>query len=200
LVLASPATADGNLDEAKRHYQLGEAHFAAQRFAAARAEWEQSYKLAPSPVILHNIGLAFEREGLPHEALAMYRRAAVDPSLGLTEKIRNLERSLAAAPPATVPPTVQTPPTQHAAPQRSRKIRTIGWGMLAVGIASTVAGSILLGATASAARSLEQEPRSGAQIELALAQRDRLEASGVALISAGPLLIVGGSLTLYLTR
>lgn len=100
MVIPLSAHADGAQDQARKHYQAGRDLYSAGKYQDAIREFETANRLAPSPVLDFNIGLARERMGQLDKALQHYRayvaalpnannRAAVDA------KIKSLEAEIA---------------------------------------------------------------------------------------------------------
>lgn len=59
--------------EARQHYMEGKSRFGAGDYQGAIQEFETANRLAPSPILHFNIGLAYERLGNKSEALRHYR-------------------------------------------------------------------------------------------------------------------------------
>jgi hypothetical protein len=78
LGLISPVLADGELDEAKRHFEQAVALYGDGNFDAALAEFEAAGKLHPNPSLLYNIGLC--QKGLHRygEAIATLEKFLTD--------------------------------------------------------------------------------------------------------------------------
>lgn len=72
--LAVPrAVAQDARAEARQHYVEGKSRFGAGDYQGAIREFEAANRLAPSPILHFNIGLAYERLGNRAEALRHYR-------------------------------------------------------------------------------------------------------------------------------
>lgn len=104
--LVGQAYADRAL--AQQHYQAGHELFSSGDYQGAIREFETANRLAPSPVLDFNIGLARERLGQLEQAIQHYRayiaampnagnRAAVDAKIQILEKELAEQRSAAAA-------------------------------------------------------------------------------------------------------
>lgn len=72
--------------EAADRFDRGLARFEAGDHAAALAEFERAYALAPHPAVLLNIGLVQAKLGRPVEALAAFDRLLADGSRGLRDE------------------------------------------------------------------------------------------------------------------
>ena len=111
--------------EARQHFQTGKQLFDAGDFRGAIREFEAANKLAPAPLLLFNIGLAYERLGEAGPAL-QYFKAYLEQmpnasNRSLVEiKIDRLQNGQGAAtqPPATgnVPGTTAPTPSQPSQP------------------------------------------------------------------------------------
>lgn len=182
-------------DAAAAHYKQGERFFADGNFPAARIEFEAAYALSKAASLLFNVALSFEREGLVKESLEAYRRyLAAEPGDKETrEKVARLERQLAPAAPAQAQAT-------EALPRRSNGPFIAASVGLGTGLAVTLTGFGLLGATASLARSIEQESRTAMDLQVALEKRARLESASIALLIIGPVAIVGSAVAVWKLR
>jgi tetratricopeptide (TPR) repeat protein len=60
--------------EARKHFQVGEAHYRAERFADAIAAYEAAYAQVPEPALLFNIAQAYRRDGNDAMAIDHYQR------------------------------------------------------------------------------------------------------------------------------
>lgn len=182
-------------DAAAAHYKQGERFFADGNFPAARIEFEAAYALSKAASLLFNVALSFEREGLVKESLEAYRRyLAAEPGDKETrEKVARLERQLAPAAHAPDQPT-------EAQSRRSKGPFIAASVGLGTGLAVTLTGFGLLGATASLARSIEQESRTATDLQAALEKRDRLESASIALLVIGPVVAIGSSAAVWRLR
>lgn len=220
LLLAADPAVDARADEpakttedaAAAHYKQGERFFADGNFPAARIEFEAAYALTKAGSLLYNVALAFEREGLVRESLEAYRRylAAEPGDMQTREKVAKLERQLTPPSPTVPPPSPavqpqqplpqQSPlPAQEGAKRSKGPLIAASVG-LGTGLAVTLTGFGLLGATASLARSIEQESRTATDLQAALDRRDRLEGASIALLVIGPLVVVGGAVAVWKLR
>lgn len=74
---AATATAGGGDDDADRFASLvekGGELFRAEKWAEARAKWEEAYQLNPNPTLLFNIASTYRREGDNPKALEFYKK------------------------------------------------------------------------------------------------------------------------------
>ncbi len=67
------ASAQPNRDQARQHYANGKHYFAKKKYRLAISEFQTANKLAPSPVLFFNIGLAYDHLGDKGAALKNYR-------------------------------------------------------------------------------------------------------------------------------
>ncbi len=74
LIAARPAAAQSKLDQARKHFDQGEAYFKAGTWDKAIDEYGAAYALVPRPGLLFNIGLCYENLGKPAEAVDYYDR------------------------------------------------------------------------------------------------------------------------------
>lgn len=61
VTITVPAFADGNYEEAKRHYFQAEKAFKLEKYRVAAEEYEASYNLYPAPGLLWNLGQAYRK-------------------------------------------------------------------------------------------------------------------------------------------
>lgn len=101
-VAVGQSWAQDNLAQARQHYSAGKGLFDAGDYRGAIREFESANRLAPSPLLEFNIGLAHERLGAKAEALQHYR-AYLQAMPGAANrgtveaKIQRLEAELGAA-------------------------------------------------------------------------------------------------------
>lgn len=187
---------------ARDHYQSGVELYKAGDYAAARVEFQAAYDLCKLTGLLHNVSRAAELSGSLSDAIAFEQRFLTE-SKDLTEqeqdeargRIGRLREKLEREQPAVPTPgeKVQIP----SSPPSGRKGSLVGAGIgLGTGVALTLTGLGLMVATSLKARSIEQEPRTLADLSLALAQRDRLEAAAIGLSVSGPVVVVACSVIL----
>jgi hypothetical protein len=95
-----PARADPAAD-ARARFHEGVRLFEAERYAEARAAFEEARQIVPSPRVLANIGACYDREGRPADAVRMYRRflGAAGPDVPRSAR-RTVEREIARLRPA----------------------------------------------------------------------------------------------------
>ena len=100
-MLVQTASAESPRDQARKHYEAGRDLYSSGDYRAAIREFDTANRLAPSPVLDFNIGLARERLGQLSLALEHYRRyISAMPNAGnraaVDAKIASLEKELAA--------------------------------------------------------------------------------------------------------
>jgi Flp pilus assembly protein TadD len=110
----------------KAHNNLALASIDLGELEVAEAHFRESLAIKPQPAIYNDLGFVLEREGLPDEAIAMYRKAvALDPklasaqynlgsSLARSGKYAEAERHLRSA--------LKTDPTNAAAQQKLAEV------------------------------------------------------------------------------
>lgn len=86
LGFSTPASAQGDDDEATRAaaasmYRLAVQQFKAGKFQQALDKLQEVYNLDPNPVILYNIGRCFEELGKLADAAEFFQKASADPEL-----------------------------------------------------------------------------------------------------------------------
>src|SRR5262249_13460853 len=59
-------------DAAKRHFLNGKDLFEKHEYARAATEFEAAYEITKDPVVLFNVGEAYEKAGKPDEAIRAY--------------------------------------------------------------------------------------------------------------------------------
>jgi hypothetical protein len=72
LTAAAPAFAQ-DFEAAGKHFQAAQEAFAQQRFKAAAVEFQAAYDNSKDPILLYNVGEAWERGGDGHKAVDAYR-------------------------------------------------------------------------------------------------------------------------------
>jgi tetratricopeptide (TPR) repeat protein len=106
LLLASNALAQGDVndEEARSRFQSGRFAYDSGRFDEALRDFQRAYELSERPLILYNVGLAYERLDMLPEAIESFRgflRQMPDaPNRGEVEsRIAVLDRRMNAPPP-----------------------------------------------------------------------------------------------------
>lgn len=198
--------------EAARLFNLGRIAFRAERYDEAILRWQESHALSEEPLILYNIGLAFEKLG-DHAAAVEHLRAWRDHAPEkereeLDRKIEELDRLVAeSAPPEEPDPPPPPPPEPPPPPPLEPKDDTFaiaGLSLMGVGGAAVVAG-IIMDVVAANARPDEREACTtvGDRLLCRADRRDDIERSNTLAIAgdvtwiAGAL-IAGGGLAMYL--
>jgi hypothetical protein len=109
-LLLAPARASAGPSKGDAHarYLKGKQRFDAGDYKAAIAHFEAADRIAPSPVLQYNIGLAYERMGDKAEAVARYRRYVdampdADNRAAVEAKLARLSDELAAEQPLEPP-------------------------------------------------------------------------------------------------
>lgn len=74
LIAVRPAAAQSKLDQARKHFDQGEAYFKAGTWDKAIDEYNAAYALVPRPGLLFNIGLCYEHLEQPSRAVDYYDR------------------------------------------------------------------------------------------------------------------------------
>jgi hypothetical protein len=114
ILLIGQAHADSKLDEAKTHFQAGEALYKLGHYEEAIREFNAGYELAPRPAFLINLGQAQRKAHHPREALDLFEKYL--NAVGAHDKRRpevelmasELRSELAQAPPPE--PSPEPPP------------------------------------------------------------------------------------------
>ena len=155
VLVTSPALADNDAD-ARKHFEVGLAHFNSGSYEDAQRQFEHAYILSKRPKLLYNISLAAERAGnfeRAAEALQDYIAQDVDdlPALRgrLTELRKRVDQTSAAAAQAPQPAEAR-PRVEAAQPQIlpvvfQNKTRRLSTGSI-VGLSVASAG-LVVGAT-----------------------------------------------------
>jgi tetratricopeptide (TPR) repeat protein len=130
---AAPDELDADTENARRHFQLGSAHYNAQEYELALAEFEKARVIKPLPALDFNIARCLERLERYRDAIDAYRRYLAEtqaPDPEAAARIMVLEERLAAFEAATArsrekvageahrdaPPVEQPPPAPVIAP------------------------------------------------------------------------------------
>ena len=206
------ATAQDARESARQHFQKGQTEYELGHFDSAIREFEEAYRLFPSPAFLFNLGQAYRKLGNNERALFFYRgylrntpnapnRAEVESWIGELEKP-------APAPAPTAPPPPPPPPepevgatTQAQEPQADRSgLRTIGYWTLA-GSGAVLAASVVFGVLAKS-KADELEDAGAANYEVSFDDTAGLRSNGenyekaqiISLIVGGAGAITGGVL------
>jgi len=78
-------------------YEEGSAAFNAEDYSTAAARFEAAYALSPRPRILYNLGITYERLGIPQQAIDAYERfLSVQPNAREREQVEARIRVLRA--------------------------------------------------------------------------------------------------------
>ncbi|HEY4183968.1 MAG TPA: hypothetical protein VGP07_02825 [Polyangia bacterium] len=178
---AAPGPAERlGAEEAREHFQRGEAFFKLEKYNDALGEYEKGYLAKSDASFLYNIAQCHRLMGDKPAALRFYRRflseATRVPNRTIVEQhIHDLEAALAAAPPPAAPPPApaplpiaidpapapvpilgDTPDTAPAASaSREKPIYQKWWFWTAIGVALVGAGVITYAATRSSGSSCE---------------------------------------------
>src|SRR5262245_57739556 len=73
LTLAPLTAAAQDFDAAAKHFAAGQQAFAKKHFRAAAAEFELAHEITKDPVLLYNIGEAWQNAGEGKKAVAAYK-------------------------------------------------------------------------------------------------------------------------------
>ncbi len=158
--LAAAQDDDPRVSSARATFEQAEADYAAGRFLDAAAGYERSYALLvevgrdTAPLVLFNIGSAYDRAGRAAEARAAYQRFVDEarPDLpGIGDRIEQARaRIVVLGPgPATVAPTAAAPASSAPAESGGGGISPVGPIVLAAGgvlvITGLIVGGVALG-------------------------------------------------------
>ena len=220
-VIATPSTASAQAAsaadraEATRLFNLGRIAFRAERYDEAILRWQESYALSAEPLILYNIGLAFEKLGNHKQAAENLRawreHAPAKEHAELDRKIAENERLAAEQEPEPEPepePDPEPPPPPKPPPKAPEDdgtaLRLAGISLMGVGGAAVVAG-IVMDAVAAANRPDESEAcvTTGTQLLCRDASRSDIESSNTLAIAGdvtwiAGLALAGAGISLYL--
>lgn len=211
----SQAADPAAVKQAERLYAEAMILYKAGNYAAAAEKFESAYAYYPEPSLLYNLAKSYEGAGDVERALDRYRRYSDHPNstaklrVKASERIRLLESAVAAskeaqaaapAPsaPATTTPAASTTPTAPAAgsapavtaaEEPSYVLAGVGYGAVAVGAATAIAGGVFYGLGVATHSSL---PSSGSS-ELTLAKAAELNADGAQQKQMGVVLASAGA-------
>lgn len=175
-LLAAPSLAIAAQDEprperaeASRLFNLGRIAFRAERYEEAILRWQESYALSKEPLILYNIGLAFEKLGDHRRALEHMREwrehAPPEEHDKLDARIETLERRarLDAAndddeesDEAAQAPAQPAEPDRAGAPAGLPPTTVAGFSLIGIGGAAVIAG-VVVDIVAAVERPSEEE-------------------------------------------
>ncbi|MBX3275860.1 MAG: tetratricopeptide repeat protein [Sandaracinaceae bacterium] len=119
---------DARVTEARGAFEQAEEHFEAGRFAEAARRYERSYELLreagrpTAPLVLFNIGSAYDRAGQVERAREAYARFVEEAPRDLPDilqRIAEAEQRLAALSPAAAEPTRDAPDARDATPREA---------------------------------------------------------------------------------
>ena len=197
---AAPPPTPDDLKVSEGHFNQGEAYYRAGEWSKARTEFQASYEISHLDLLLFNIAQTYIKEGDTVKGIAALK-AYLKTTPGDADAQAKLASLEAALPQSAQAPPTQTPapPTQTQAPlpsQTPRPTRKLLLLPLAIGAATTGAGLVLLGVTASAARDIETQPRTQLDLDAALARRDKLELGAILTVASGAL-VLGGTALAY---
>jgi tetratricopeptide (TPR) repeat protein len=122
-LFANRAFADDR-EQAQRHYSAGMAHYNLREYKEAIKDFEASYRLAPDPVFLFNLGQCHRLLKRDRDALYFYQaylraRPDAENRVEVEKRIDALKKAVAALPPEPPPPPEPKPspdtPATHAA-------------------------------------------------------------------------------------
>ena len=182
------------------HFNQGEAYYRAGEWSKARTEFQASYEISRLDLLLFNIAQTYIKEGDSVKGIA-----ALKAYLKTTPGDADAQAKLASLE-AALPQSAQAPPSQTQAlpiPTRApsasptpRQTRKLLFLPLAIGAATTGAGLVLLGVTASAAGDIESQLRTQLDLDAALARRDKLEVGAILTVTSGAV-VLGGTALAY---
>ena len=139
--------------------------------------------------MLFNIAQTYIKEGDSIRAIAALKAYLKTPpsDADAQAKLASLEAALpqsAQAPPSQTQalPIPTRAPSANQTPRQTRKLLFL---QLAIGAATTGAGLVLFGVTASAARDIESQLRTQLDLDAALARRDKFEVGATLSVASG---------------
>src|SRR5438046_987514 len=114
LMLATPALAQ-DFEAAARHFGAAQDAFGKQHFHAAAAEFERAYEITKDPVLLYNIGEAWQKAGEGKKAVASFKAyLAASPTAqdraDVQKRIRMIEKKKFVLPDQSAPEVAQASP------------------------------------------------------------------------------------------
>jgi hypothetical protein len=135
LLLAPPALAQ-DFEAAARHFGAAQDAFGKQHFHAAATEFERAYDITKDPVLLYNIGEAWQKAGEGKKAVVSYKaylkaNANAQDRADVQKRIRSIEQKKLkiadqSAPGDVIPPLVaEAPPQPSPAPVVTAKQETL---------------------------------------------------------------------------
>jgi len=205
IVCLVPAAAFAQEDEARAHYLLGKQHHDAGEYAAAIAEFQEAYRLAPAPQLWFNIAQAYRLQGDKANAVDYYRKyldaepegdgagEAKENIVNLTRELEEERRKADQSRPQPKPEPKPLPPDE---PRRGGgTLRWTGIGVMALG-GVALGGAVYFGLHA---RSLDSELSSGpypADLQDKIDEGNASERNAIILGIAGGAAVVTGA-TLY---
>jgi tetratricopeptide (TPR) repeat protein len=175
---AQQAQAD---DQARGHFDAGQAHYERGDYAAAVQAFSEALRISKKPELLYNLAQAERLNGDCAAALQHYREfqtAARDAPADLSEKIAEMERCVAdaakldagkekSAPAAAAlpppPPPRPAPTDSTIQPEESSTYRVLGWASLGGAALSAALGTVFALKANAASNELTEVNRRGAQ-------------------------------------
>jgi hypothetical protein len=97
--IAKTASAQSDDEEARRHFRLGEAHYANGSFTEAAREFDEAYRLSQRPQLLYNVYVAYRDAGMVEEATRalreyLTRMPDAEGASNLRARLTAMERTL----------------------------------------------------------------------------------------------------------
>jgi tetratricopeptide (TPR) repeat protein len=160
-LVAAPSVASAqtpNVNAARDHFRKGTAAFKEGRHAEAAQEFEAAYRIVGDPVLLFNIGQAYEKAGQISRAIVNYeayvqRAKTADDLAEVQAKVAQLKAQQAAA---SNRATVAATRTDTSTSAPGNGLRIAGGVIGGAGVAALVAGIVLGTQAQSKASSLKE--------------------------------------------
>lgn len=219
-IRAPPVSKEGReMDLAAQHFASGAKLYQANKFEAARVEFEAAYLLSHEPDLLHNLSLTAEQQGKPLDALRYAERYLEARRAELSEReldetegriLRLRKRAAAseqATPPALSNPAERTPATP-AATLAERPIATERHRPPAGSLALLGSGAALLlagigcGAGALVTQSAVHDPQGvyASDYDALVKRGQGLSTAAIALDVVGGVALAGGAVWAIVDR
>ena len=203
------------VEQARSHFEAGNQHYAAGRYAEAIRQFQMGYALVPRPNFLVNLGQAYRKLGDLNRAKESYvayvralpqNSALRDQALQVLAEIEvQLQEQKSSAPTprpdeSTLVPPLATPPPAVDLPARDSAGKTnyLAMSLAGAGVALAGTGLVFQLRAKSASDKLTSLDRQGLPFDPALEKRGRRDQRiGIALMGAGGVALAT-AITLYL--
>lgn len=218
-IRAPPVSKEGReMDLAAQHFATGAKLYQANKFEAARVEFEAAYLLSHEPDLLHNLSLTAEQQGKPLDALRYAERylearrgelseRELDETQGRILRLRTRAAVSEQAPPPAISapaeraPAAPTAPAERPSATERHRPPAGALALLGGGAALLVAG-IGCGAGAMVTQSAVHDPQGvyASDYDALVKRGQTLGTAAIALDVVGGVALAGGAVWAIVER